>query len=111
MLTERRAATDPSNPIGLLEAASIGSPQQRIRFFYDTARNRIGLRKSAPEDSNAFPVKKERGSGAGANIHAAYFCNNYGIKPDQTIEFTDITIDDNGIMVLDLNTARSVRLG
>ena len=109
MLTERRAATDPSNPIGLLEAASIGSPE-RIRFFC-TARNRIGLRKSSPEDKSSFPVKKERGKGAGATVHAAYFCNNYGIKPDQTIEFTDITIDDNGIMVLDLNTARSVRLG
>lgn len=89
---------------------ALGSPES-IRFFYDTARSRIGLRKSSPEDNNAFPVKKEPGRGAGATVHAAYFCNNYGIKPDQTIEFTDITIDANGIMVLDLKTARSVHLG
>lgn len=89
---------------------ALGCPES-IRFYYDTARDRIGLRKSSPEDNNAFPVRKERGSGAGATIHAAYFCNNYGIKPERTIEFTNITIDANAIMVLDLKTARSVHLG
>jgi hypothetical protein len=89
---------------------ALGRPE-RIQFFYDTARSRIGLRKSLHEDNNAFPVKKEPGSGSGATVHAAYFCNNYGIRPDRAIEFTNVTIDANGIMVLDLKTARSVNLG
>ncbi len=42
---------------------ALGRPE-RIQFFYDTARSRIGLRKSLHEDNNAFPVKKEPGSGS-----------------------------------------------
>ena len=83
----------------------LGQPDA-VRFFFDSARNTIGIRKETSMVVNSFPVKKEtRGSGTAGRIEASPFCTAFNIKPPYRISFRDIHVDDDGIMILALTTA------
>ncbi|MDI1241368.1 MAG: hypothetical protein PSX80_05550 [bacterium] len=80
-----------------------------VRFFFDSARNIIGIRKVISTAANAFPVKKEeRGSGTAGRIEASPFCTAFSIKPPYRIAFQDIHVDDDGMMILNLTTATRI---
>ena len=87
----------------------LGQPDA-VRFFFDSARNTIGIRKETSIVVNSFPVKKEtRGSGTAGRIEASPFCTAFNIKPPYRISFRDIHVDDDGIMILALTTATRIR--
>ena len=41
-------------------------------------------------------------------IRASRFCSHYGIRTDRTITFSDVRINEEGILVLDLKTTTAI---
>jgi hypothetical protein len=87
-----------------LAVEMLGNPQA-VRFLFDAGQNRIGIRATEPDADNVFHVFKER-LGQASIIRGSSFCKYYGIKPEQTVEFGSVRIDDDGTLILDLKTAR-----
>ena len=81
----------------------IGSPAA-VRFLFDVQLSRIGIRAVDPEANHSFPVRKIKGTAS--IISAALFCDRVGIRPEHTIEFQSVRVDDEGTLLLDLSTAR-----
>ena len=81
----------------------LGEPTA-VRFFYDVGRGRIGIRAETPDAGHAFPIRK-RDKGQTAIVHASLFCNRFGIKPESTLEFDGVRLDNDGILILELGTA------
>src|SRR5688572_2381533 len=65
----------------------IGSPRA-VRFMFDVALNRIGIRAIEPEAPYSFEVRKEKGTLS--IVHGALFCDRMGIRPENTIEFQSV---------------------
>jgi hypothetical protein len=82
----------------------MGLPKAML-LLYDRANNRIGLQPSTPQTHNAYPVIKSGRHGA-QMVRAFRVLAEYAIDVPQTLEFTDARIDDDGVLVLDLRTAR-----
>ena len=87
----------------VLEA--LGEPKA-VRYFFDVGRSRIGLRAESPEVEQAVLVRPR---GNQALARAGHFCTYYGIRPEGSITFQDVYVDNDGMLVLDLKTARRVR--
>ena len=86
---------------------ALGDPEA-VRYFFDVGRSWIGIRKESPEIEQAFPLRKKM-KGQGGLVRAAQFCNRYGIHPEVSITFQDVRVDADGMMILDLKTARRIR--
>lgn len=82
----------------------IGSPKA-VTFLFDVGLSRIGIRASDPEARNSFEVHKES-RGHTCMVHASLFCDHMGIRPENTIEFQSVRVDEEGTLLLDLTTAR-----
>lgn len=82
----------------------IGNPKA-VQFLFDVGQSRIGIQAVDPEASHSFLVTKET-AGQCSSIRGAMFCNYYGIKPEHTIEFQSVRVDDENTLILDLKTAR-----
>lgn len=78
-----------------------------VKLFFDVGGSRIGV-KAVPAGEKTFEVVR-RSEGPFGYIRAMSFCRYYGVKPEATIEFQDVSIEADGIMVLDLKTARRLR--
>lgn len=87
-----------------LAVSMMGEPKA-VRFLYDVGHSRIGVRPTDPDADNVFHVIKER-MGQASIIRGSTFCNYYGIRPEQTVEFESVRIDDDGTLILDLSTAK-----
>ena len=81
----------------------IGSPKA-VRFLFDVGLSRIGVRAVDPEEPHSFEVRKEKGTLS--IVYGALFCDHMGIRPENTIEFQSVRVDDEGTLLLDLTTAR-----
>lgn len=81
----------------------IGSPKA-VRFLFDVQLSRIGVRAVDPEADHSFTVRKEKGTLS--IVSAALFCDRVGIRPEHTIEFQSVRVDEEGTLLLDLTTAR-----
>jgi hypothetical protein len=81
----------------------IGSPKA-VRFMFDMGLGRIGVRAIDPEAPHSFEVRKEKGTLS--IVSGALFCDHMGIRPENTIEFQSVRVDDEGTLLLDLTTAR-----
>ncbi len=86
---------------------NINEPEA-AQLFFDTVNNRIGIKPAPPNARNAFPLAKY-GSHGGRMIRALRLMIEFGIELPQTIKFQDITIDKDGILILDLRTADVVK--
>lgn len=85
----------------------IGGPAA-VRFLWDAGRQRIGIRAAEPEANYAFPVTREN-RGYGRIIRGGMFCKRFGIQqPESTVEFESIRVDDEGTLILDLKSAKSM---
>ena len=82
----------------------LGEPAA-VQLLFDSVNNRIGLKPSHREAREAFPVGK-RGSHGGRRIHAYTLMQEFRIDLPSTIQFYDADIDDDGVLILDLRTAR-----
>ncbi|MEQ1762475.1 MAG: hypothetical protein ABL984_04930 [Pyrinomonadaceae bacterium] len=83
----------------------LGRPKA-VAFRFDVGRGRIGIRVEEPGVPHAFPARLQDKRGYTTIIHGAQFCSRFGIKPESTIEFDGVRLDDDGTMILDLATAR-----
>ncbi len=84
---------------------ALGSPEA-VEIGFDHANATIGLRPSDPRRTNAFPVRGYKGSAKYPYhiVHAAPFCNLHDLRPERTMRFAHVRIED-GIMLLDITTA------
>ena len=81
----------------------LGSPPAFVILF-DKTNNRIGLKPAALATRNAYPVRVQK---AGAKMLRGHrLTREHRIILPQTIQFHDAEIDEDGILVLDLRTAK-----
>ena len=76
--------------------------------MFDEARKVIGLKPTDPRRPNAFPVKPKTDSHH-RTIHAGSFLTHFRIRPENTVLFQEVEIDNEGIMELDL--AKAINVG
>ena len=82
----------------------LGSPQAFV-ILYDKPNNRIGLKPAALATRNAYPARVTNRSGAKV-IHGHRLTREHRIDLKQTVQFYNADIDEDGILVLDLRTAK-----
>lgn len=82
----------------------LGAPNALLVLF-DKVNNRIGLKPSAAGTRNAYPVGP-CGRHGGKILRAYRLTREFGINLPETIRFYDAEIDQDGVLVLDLRTAR-----
>ena len=87
---------------------ALGKPVA-VKLFFDVGGSRIGV-KAVPHGEKTFQIVHPiKAKGLYGHARAATFCKYYGIRPEARIEFQDVHVDADGIMVLDLKTARRLR--
>ena len=79
-----------------------------VTLYFDVSRSCIGVKPVTPSETSFEMVRREDTS-LYAYVRGSSFCKHYGIKPEASIEFVDVEMDADGIMVLDLKTARRLR--
>lgn len=82
--------------LGIAEAFSL---------LYDAANNTIGLKPTTPNKATAYPAARS-GRHGGRKISAYQLFVECGIVVKETLEFPDAEIDREGILLLNLRTAR-----
>jgi len=97
------------NPMGDIVMSRVtyemlGEPKAFLILF-DTTNKRIGLKPTALSTRNAYPVRVSNRSGA-KMIRGHRLTREHRIDLPQTVRFYDADIDEDGILVLDLRTAK-----
>ena len=87
----------------------LGSPAA-VEILFDVGKHRIGLRPVAPMARHAFKIVPHT-KGGYHRLSAAAFCHHHGIFHKGTLLFHGVTIDDNGMMRLDLVNTTIVTRG
>lgn len=88
----------------------LGEPKAFL-LLYDGVNNRIGLKPTGAGIRNAFPAGKS-GRHGGRLIRAFRLLTEFGIHVKETLQFPDAEIDHDGILILDMRSARvSARAG
>ena len=82
----------------------LGEPKAFV-ILYDKANTRIGLKPSALSTRNAYPVRVASRSGA-KMVRGHRLTREHRIDLPQTVRFYDAEIDEDGILILDLRTAK-----
>lgn len=82
----------------------LGAPKA-FHVLFDAPNNRIGLKPTNPGSRNAYPTTASNNAGA-RRIRAYRLLKEYGLDLPHTLRFYDASIDYDGILVLDLRTAR-----
>lgn len=82
----------------------MGEPAAYLLLF-DDANNTIGLKPTGTQIKNAYPSVRS-GRHGGRKIAAYRLLIECGLHIKDTVEFTDAEIDLDGILVLNLRTAR-----
>ncbi len=87
-----------------------------MELRFDEGTRTIGLRPRDPRRANAFPVRKkaEGKNGQGYSYHticAAPFCTHFDIRPDCTMLFSKIDMDNEGTLLLEMSQAVKVGRG
>jgi len=82
----------------------LGAPKAFL-LLYDQVNNRIGLKPTAPGIRNAYPASPS-GSHGGKMVRAYRLVQEAGIVLPDTLQFHNPEIDQDGILILDLRTAR-----
>ena len=80
----------------------LGEPDA-IALFYDDRRSVIGIQAVAPSRHFAFRLQKKDKRSLSSTIAANGFFKHHSLQPDGNLVFRNPTLNDNGILVLDLN--------
>lgn len=85
---------------------TLGRPSA-VELQYNVDTSTIGVLARAPGGYNAFPVRGKDNDRKYPYrvIHAIPFCKFFRITPKQTILFTNIRLDAQKKMLLDITTA------
>lgn len=89
---------------------ALGRPDG-VALLFDRRRKIIGVMPSALNREHAFELRKKRNMGAGRVISAKNFCEHYEIVPTETVAFPQAEVNRDGVLVLDLQKASSVKRG
>lgn len=81
-----------------------GSPTA-FKLFYDPANNTIGMKPTVEKMLNSFRVNRS-GRHGGRKISAYRLLATCSLVIKETLEFTDAEIDLDGILILNLRTAK-----
>ena len=76
-----------------------------FHVMFDKVNSRIGLKPTALAMKHAYPARKQGRRGARI-IRANRLLKEFGLKIPDTLEFPDAEIDGNGMLIIDLRTAR-----
>ncbi len=82
----------------------LGGPEA-FHLLFDAANNRIGLKPTHLSMKNAYPVAKY-GRHGGRMIRAYRMMQEFKLVLPETLRFTDAEVDGDGILILDLRTAK-----
>lgn len=82
----------------------MGSPAA-YQLLYDPANNTIGLKPTAASMRNAYPAQRS-GRHGGRKVNAYRLLTECSLVINETLEFPDAEIDEDGILILNLRTAR-----
>lgn len=82
----------------------LGAPAAFL-LLYDATNNRIGLKPTGAGIRNAYPVRVW-GRHGGKVIRAFRLMHEFGISIPDTLQFHDAEVDNDGILILDMRTAR-----
>lgn len=82
----------------------MGSPAAFV-ILYDKANNRIGLKPAALSTRNAYPARVSNKCGAKL-VRGHRLTREHRIDLPHTVRFYDAEIDEDGILILDLRTAK-----
>lgn len=82
----------------------LGEPEA-VEIYFDSVNNRIGIKAASASRRNSFRVRKF-GYSKGKVIRMLQVLLDYKIDLPATVQFYDIEIDEEGILILDLRTAR-----
>lgn len=91
--------------IGAKAFRALGSPDA-VLLYFDIPGNRIGMKKASLLEPISVRVTRCARDRTVGYVSAGGFCNQFRIRPEVTIEFNEITFDKDGMMILDLNSAR-----
>ncbi len=91
---------------------ALGDPAA-VELRYDGNTRTIGLAPRDPRILSAFPLKKwaNHKKYTYRIIHGAPFCKHFDINPKSTILFTNVDMDNEGTLLLELNSAVAVGRG
>ena len=97
------------NPKGFIVMSRIayqrlGEPKA-FQLLFDAANSCIGMKPAAASIRNAFPVGPS-GRHGGKVVRAFRLMQEFGINLPETVRFHDAEIDPDGILILDLRTAK-----
>lgn len=82
----------------------MGSPEAFL-LLYDSPNNSIGLKPTGERMRDAYPARKS-GRHGGRKVMAYRLLTECSLQIDQTLEFPDAEIDTDGILILNLRTAK-----
>lgn len=78
---------------------------EAFKLLYDSPNNTIGLKPTGLKMRNAYPAARS-GRHGGRRVAAYRLFSEYGLVVKETLEFPDAEIDQDGVLVLNLRTAR-----
>ena len=84
----------------------LGEPAAFL-VLYDRVNNRIGLKPASMSARNAYPAIKSNRTGRMVRGHR--LLREHRIILPHTMQFDEAEIDQDGILILDLRTAKSSR--
>ncbi len=93
--------------IGAKAVEKLGSPEY-VEFLYDSSSMIVGLKPAKKSDDYAYPVRK-RVNERCRLVRASKVLRTIGIHFDHTRIFIGATIDENGVLVLDLTNTKPAR--
>ena len=82
----------------------LGAPEA-FHLLFDAANNVIGLKPTVAAMKNAYPTMIS-GKHGGRKIAAYRLMIECSLQIDETLEFADAEIDPDGILLLNLRTAK-----
>ena len=82
----------------------MGGPDAFL-VLYDSANNTIGLKPTAPRIQNAYPAARS-GRHGGRRVSAYRLLTEFGLHVKETLEFPHAEIDEDGVLILNLRTAK-----
>ena len=82
----------------------MGAPLAFV-VLWDSVNNRIGLKPAALTTRNAYPVRVHSSLG-GKKLNVNRLIRDARISLPQTVRFYDADTDEDGVLILDLRTAK-----
>ena len=77
-----------------------------VYVLFDPANGTIGLQPTNPRNPDAFHVGIENKKTGQRRVHAYKMLVEFGLTIPETVRFQNVQIDKDGILILDLRTAR-----